>query len=327
MIRIQREATPPSIPAFSLTTVAVLGGGRVTKAQAELEAAKKHFTNPANFANDTQVTKEKFTFKVYKNAHLARELERIFGNKCAYCESRFGHVTPREIEHFRPKSKIENKGKPPLSPGYWWLACDWTNLLVSCVDCNRKREHAVPGQSKRARLGKHTQFPLRDEAGRVRAHTGDISTEEPYRLLLNPCIDDPEAHLAFDDNGLVHARGGAGGTPSEMATVSIEVYALQRKGLVEEREQTIRDVQFHFDLLLDAVVDLGESVESGQSEVQVERRRNSVRKLKLYLTQRFAPGQPYLAMLRDYVRRTSANGGFAALVNRGVDPEDLLPRN
>jgi hypothetical protein len=35
----------------------------------------------------------------------------------------------------------------------------------------------------------------------MRAQPHGTLQEEPVRLLLNPCLDDPEEHLTFDDEG------------------------------------------------------------------------------------------------------------------------------
>ncbi|MDR6757463.1 hypothetical protein J2Y48_002759 [Mycoplana sp. BE70] len=83
-------------------------------------------------------------------------------------------------------------------------------------------------------MGKGTQFPLADESKRVRSHDDDVALEEEVRLLLHPCIDDPEEQLTFDEQGLVHPAMLKDG-PSQKGKASINVYALQRKLLVEER--------------------------------------------------------------------------------------------
>jgi len=83
-----------------------------------------------------------------------------------------------------------------------------------------------------------------NEGGRVRTHQADITAEEPFRLLLNPCTDRPAEHLTFDDQGLVHPQPDAHGQPSEKGRISIAVYALQRKRLVEERLRVLDRLRF-----------------------------------------------------------------------------------
>jgi uncharacterized protein (TIGR02646 family) len=212
-----------------------------------LEKAFAHFTDPKNYADEQKLTKSKFNFTLYKDPDLAKALEAVLGKKCAYCESCFAHVTPKDIEHFRPKSEITTKDGT-LQPGYYWLAGDWDNLLVSCADCNRSRKHEVPGQPKKVKLGKDTQFPLSNESQRVRSQSS-LAAEDAVRLLLNPCTDDPEVHLMFNEEGLILPRPDAQGVPSRMGEVSIFVYALQRKALVEERRVVLNRIKFFFEEL------------------------------------------------------------------------------
>ena len=70
-----------------------------------------------------------------------------------------------------------------------------------------------------------------------------ITNEEPYRLLLNPCIDNPEEHLEYGDEGVIRPKKGAGGVDSRKAKASIEVYVLQRVHLVQSREKVLIEIQ------------------------------------------------------------------------------------
>ena len=48
-------------------------------------------------------------------------------------------------------------------------------------------------------MGKHYQFPLRDEKYRCLKH-GDVAAlqrEEKYRLLIHPCQEDPEEYFEY----------------------------------------------------------------------------------------------------------------------------------
>jgi uncharacterized protein (TIGR02646 family) len=323
MIRINRPLQP-AIDVFVRQTVSAGAGKKITRAASELAKAIDFFTDPNNYINDQKLTKKKFNFKVYKDSELVTALEQIFGNKCAYCESSFGHVTPKDIEHYRPKSEVEIKGAPARSPGYFWLAGDWSNLLVSCPDCNRAREHEVPGQSAKVKLGKQAQFPLSDEAKRVRQHTVDVKTEETARLLLDPCTDDPDEFLMFDDEGLIHPRVDAAGKVMEKGKVSIDVYALQRKGLVEARLRVINDVIFQFEQLRIAAVEFDKLKQQRAAQADVQAKGDQLRRIRQHLARRTASDAPYLGMVRGYIRRTKAAGGFDDLVRAGIDPENLL---
>ena len=73
-------------------------------------------------------------YKGGENKTVVKALLRLYNYKCSYCE-RYIH-TAKEVEHYRPISK------------YFWLSYEWTNLLISCHECNK------------ASGGKGFQFPI-----------------------------------------------------------------------------------------------------------------------------------------------------------------------
>ncbi len=323
MIKIDRGPAPVAIKVYATKNVKSLNGvTKITKAEQEIEKAMAFFTDPANYANEVKLTEKSFTFSVYKNPELVSALETTFGTKCAYCESRFAHVTPKDIEHFRPKSEIET-GSGALRPGYFWLAGEWDNLLVSCPECNRARNHEVPGQAEKMRLGKATQFPLSDEGRRVRSR-GPHADEDGVRLLLNPCLDQPEEHLTFDENGMIRARADAQGKPSRMGAVSITVYALQRKGLVEERLRVLNQLRFHLTQLGHLVKHHNLLKVLGAGATDLASNADQIRAVKDVLHAMFAPDAPFLAMLREWVRVSSQRGDFDNLLQFGINPTDMI---
>src|SRR5688572_23259409 len=169
-----------------------------------------------------------FDFKMYSDTRLKNELKTIF-TKCAYCESTYGAVFDGDVEHFRPKGRVSEKN--PKNPGYYWLANDWHNLLLACQHCNQRRQHILYGEENLAGYGKLDQFPLKDES--KRASRGPLDAEEKVRLLINPCVDQPEKHFQYEkEAGVVRST-----TP--MGKTSIKVYALQRPLLVLERKKQL----------------------------------------------------------------------------------------
>lgn len=171
----------------------------------ELERAVRHYSGTAE-------TKA-FSFRAYKNDDVRHTLEALFHGKCAYCESRYDICGPVDIEHFRPKGGIDGVDD---HPGYWWLAADWSNLLPSCLDCNRRRFQPTPvafssltnglEASREAGLahiktGKHTCFPIAASGVRMsdrpapNAAAGALDAEGA--LLLDPCRDQPDQHIQF----------------------------------------------------------------------------------------------------------------------------------
>ena len=182
---------------------------------------------------------------------------------------------PVDVEHYRPKNAVADTEHE----GYWWLAMDWTNLLPSCIDCNRKRNQKAPDptltnlvdlfdtdrdRTISMKSGKGTTFPIADEVGRAEfipfgAAPGNRNTvENEQRLLLDPTRDEPEEHLVFStrDVSVVGHR-----TP--MGAMSIQVYGLNRLGLVQERTKLLRDLDF----LLDTYLGLGRAVEDIRDKI------------------------------------------------------------
>jgi uncharacterized protein (TIGR02646 family) len=148
---------------------------------------------------------------------LKRHLFELFGGKCAYCEAIARHVSSGDVEHYRPKARVQGE---PDHPGYYWLAYQVENLLPACELCNRAG-------------GKMNRFPVEDGTRAVDP-TG-LETERP--LLLNPYLDDsPRTHLRFLKTGHVEGR-------TEKGRQSISVYRLGRLELRRAREKSIEVVE------------------------------------------------------------------------------------
>lgn len=160
-----------------------------------------------------------------KHKHLF--LVPQYNGKCAYCETPVAAAYPGDVEHFRPKAYCRSMGPAknrddygglppdrrsngPAIEGYWWLAYEWKNYLLSCNRCNA--------------TWKRNQFPIQG----VKANYGDrLSTEKA--LVINPYKTDPERHFAFDPNtGQI-----SGLTPHGKAT--IDVCGLDRRSLEVQR--------------------------------------------------------------------------------------------
>jgi len=172
-----------------------------------------------------------FAFKAYKNDDVKAALADLFHGKCAYCEQRYAGTQPMDVEHWRPKGGVEEVdalGAKVLAEGYPWLAARWTNLLPSCIDCNRPRiqRDVVTGES--VTLGKANQFPVTG-ARMPPPAPGDLTPQvEDSALIIDPTIDDPTEHLSFRDDGAVLGR-------TDKGEQSIRVYALNRAELAFER--------------------------------------------------------------------------------------------
>ena len=223
-----------------------------------IEAIAHYTTNP---------NPDPFEFKVYRNPEVKDVLIELFNGKCAYCDSTFLHVYSGDVEHFRPKGEIE-EATPDRKPGYYWLAADWNNLLLSCRNCNQKLKHLVHGATVKRTMGKMNQFPLSAPGVYVRAHNhiNGINDEEPYRQLLNPCVDRPEEHLEYDIvAGVIKAKKDNQGQFSIKGQKSIEVYVLQRMPLVLSREKVLIDIQAQIQRVKEAVSNFNQYIDSSDT--------------------------------------------------------------
>lgn len=193
--------------------------------------------------------KPKLSFAQYKDDAVKDTLGLLFAGKCAYCESFYSSTQPMDVEHYRPKGAVSVETPADEGhPGYYWLAASWENLLPSCIDCNRQRtqEEVVDDTSTRTKkLGKKDRFPV---AGtRARRHDEDLAAERP--LLLDPSTDDPFRFLRYDlELGLVLPRYKSG-KKHDRAVASIEIYGLNRSGLVQDRRHVIRMIDHRLSLI------------------------------------------------------------------------------
>lgn len=124
-----------------------------------------------------------FDGSIYNGNGVKTKLLEDQNGKCAYCEVTMAGDYGA-VEHYRPKTGWKENNNDELhSPGYYWLAYEWTNFLCSCDKCNSA-----------ARKG--NLFPLRNPATRDIANK-DISQEVP--LIINPAEEDPGKFLRFNE--------------------------------------------------------------------------------------------------------------------------------
>jgi len=224
----------------------------------ELERVRAH-------QNDTNPSKKSFEFGAYKHDEVKQRLNELFHGKCAYCETFFAASAPVDIEHYRPKGAVSEDN---THPGYWWLAMAWDNLLPCCIDCNRKRhqlaplpstslfelyEHASRSGFQSSLSGKKDSFPIAAAGQRLQPESADFDSEKA--LLLDPTRDAPDEHLRFNVDlpaslGLI-LPCDIKGKLSERGAVSIQVYGLNRLGLVQDRTRLLRRLEFLGDLVIE----------------------------------------------------------------------------
>ncbi len=183
---------------------------------------------------------------IYNEEEVKESLKKIYGSKCAYCESEWlGSSSPR-VDHYRPKKFIKDVSKE-AHYGYYWLSLEWTNLIQSCETCNSKKSNKFPIASEGLRIeGKNIDLlskPYNEDSRLL----GSNDLEKEKRLLLHPELDPVEKHLEFKLDGMVNAKKG-----SKMGQVSIDVYGLNRGDLVLARR---RKVEKYFIKLIDLLND------------------------------------------------------------------------
>ncbi len=285
MIPVQRGAEPAILSK-------PLSGGKT-----ETEKAIEHYTVGWD-------GKKQYPFARYKHDDVKAALETMFAGKCAYCESKFAHVSPEDIEHWRPKGAVTVAGGDERKPGYYWLAATWTNLLPSCIHCNRRQRQADARDPANEQSGKANRFPVADENHRWTRHDqANANGEEP--LLLDPCQDDPSQFLTVDGEAVIHERRPADTRDNDRAKASIDVFGLNRRELVEERKKdrdeivaVFHDVELYARLL--PGLPAGPDRDDTRSALQAKLAR---------LKQERATSSPYLLMKLSMIDEFTARVG------------------
>ena len=151
------------------------------------------------------------------------------GGVCAFCGCDLPRNDRGDVEHFRPKGKVEDDQN---HGGYWWLAYDLNNYLLSCSLCNRVR--------------KKDRFPLRP-GGRRRVTYGERHRlRQEARLLLHPEWDPVEEWLRVEWQErlcLIRPRENLPPPSRKRAQLVIRFFRLNEDPrLVRERNRVRADV-------------------------------------------------------------------------------------
>ena len=304
MIQVARSESPallsPISPQRKNELVRILAYLKTLKPKAVASAVKKKAAKKKDVAKKAAVKKKKPNlYTLYGEPEVKLALRTMFNDKCAYCESFVMDVYIGDVEHFRPKAKI--KEADPPEPGYYWLAADWNNLLFSCRNCNQLAKHEVEGKpfnENDPSLGKMNQFPLFDNTKRVR-EMGDIAAEEPYRKLINPCVENPEMFFAYDEKiGIIKPKDGLAAREKIMAETSIQVYALHRSVLVKQRRERIIEIRTQKERVIDLLEELDLYADKPEILARTEKKlENEINILRDILDKR----KEYLGLARQMV--------------------------
>jgi hypothetical protein len=164
---------------------------------------------------------------------LAPGLSGLRKGKCWYSESK-NPASDKNVDHFRPKNRV---AEDPNHEGYWWKAFDWKNYRYASQWCNQRRVQPGSGTSG----GKWDRFPLQAGSVRARQENDDIAREEV--MLLDPADPDDWKLLTFRPDGYPTPAKAQGTPEFDRAAISIEVYHLHCKELVDDRRLLARRVQ------------------------------------------------------------------------------------
>lgn len=134
---------------------------------------------------NSKTSKELFKSNIYGCSDVKEKLKEIQNNKCCFCESYITHIDYGDVEHFRPKAGWVQGNEEINKPGYFFLAYDWNNLMLSCAICNQRN--------------KRNFFPLVNPEYRININENyNFNDEQP--LFINPYKDNPEDHIEFVDS-------------------------------------------------------------------------------------------------------------------------------
>jgi len=81
-----------------------------------------------------------FSSYFYRHKTVLKALMNLYKSKCGYCESKVGHGSAFHIDHYRPRSGITDEDHD----GNYWLAYEWSNLLLCCERCNNAKSNQFP---------------------------------------------------------------------------------------------------------------------------------------------------------------------------------------
>lgn len=187
---------------------------------------QKDYLAPPSFLYDKAAEQQKQgaittrkgnTYTSYSHKTVRDKLtdKLLYGNKCAYCEQCCEDL---EIEHYRPKDG-----------GYYWLGNEWSNLLIACSKCNKKKGAKFPTI--------HRQYvPLESDNLNYAILPTDKRLLYELPLILNPELFDsdgePTLHFGFDKDAVIYGKTLEG-------IFTINVCQLNRDWLVKERKKLL----------------------------------------------------------------------------------------
>lgn len=164
---------------------------------------------------------------------VRKQLGDSYNYKCAYCESDI-RATGFHIEHYRPKGRVTGEEHT----GYYWLTCEWTNLLLACPTCNGKKSTSFPIKGKRV-----FNAPLdnneRLDKKKCKVDYIDLVNEKPQILNPENKYFNPLSHFIISPNGTIKEL-------SEAGKITKKCCDLNREGLVYKRKKIVENHRVSF---------------------------------------------------------------------------------
>jgi uncharacterized protein (TIGR02646 family) len=285
MRRVDRNSVPVP-PSLSSAT------SRASRERAEATAHYQQNPPP----------KAAYEFTAYKADDVRAALTALFHGKCAYCESFYRGTQQMDVEHYRPKGRLP--AEPHL--GYWWLALNWGNLLPSCIDCNRAREQRLVQLAGDGSItyqenvaGKQSCFPI---AGPRRLDKDDDDDDLEQAVLIDPTRDNPQAYLGWvieHHKYPIVASVAPDGNDNRRGRVSIDVYGLNRDGLVDSRAMLILEIALELSRIRDL---LSTTLAMDQGEARTSLLSMAVKQIR-QLKRHESPDRIYSAMATSFIQQ------------------------
>lgn len=213
---------------------------------------------------------------------VSEALTRMFGGKCAFCESR----APTRPYRFRPAAEATpvlpaRQGPDTAHLYYAWLAEAWQNIYPICMGCAPREPDHFPVTGARCRLPDDEQL---DEF--VNRRTG---LWPAWPISENEVLLDPGRDLPFDRHLRVYADGVLEGA-SPRGSATLQHFGLNRQELVERRAGV-------FDRYIGS---LSQAIEHGLEQDRFD---------NIFDFRALEFGGVWYLLLRDLARQLRAQGG------------------
>ena len=174
-----------------------------------------------NCIKDEKYHQKKDFHQRYKQEDVKECLQKIYNQKCAFCEQKITKCIDNNledcsstVEHYRPKSI------------YYWLAYSWDNLLWCCHRCNQNKDNNFYVQKKLGTFDKNTFF-------RKTHKTAIIYNRIQKPKMIHPELESVLAKLSFKD-GIINST-------DIRVKYTIDFCKLDRLDLNEKRLKIIED--------------------------------------------------------------------------------------